>query len=133
MKIILSKTIVPSVLSQELFSANIDHTACYLSMGKYLVIDLVNNNDEQAALVVIDAHDGDAAQAAIENARIEAQNAKADIDARFLLSQLANKTPQEIYTLMQNRMDSWTSLADARADLREWLPLMAAIIAWKVQ
>jgi len=69
-----------------------------------------------------------------EDAQLEAkESARADIDARFLLSQLANKTPQEIYTLMQNRMDSWASLADARADLREWLPLMAAIIAWKVQ
>ena len=56
----------------------------------------------------------------------------ADVHARFLLSQLANKTPQEIHTLMQARMDAWTSLGDARDDLREWLPLLAAIIAWKV-
>jgi hypothetical protein len=33
---------------------------------------------------------------------------------------------------MQNKMDGWTSLADAKADLREWLPLFGAIIAWKV-
>jgi len=52
--------------------------------------------------------------------------------SRFNLSQIANKTPSEIYTIMQTAMDNWTSLADARADLREWLPLMAAIIAWKV-
>ena len=57
---------------------------------------------------------------------------KDDARARFLLSQLADKTPEEIYTLMQDRMDSWTTLADARGDLREWLPLMAAVIAWKV-
>ena len=56
----------------------------------------------------------------------------ADAQARFLLSQLANKTPEEIYTMMQGRMDSWGSLANAKADLREWLPLMAAILAWKV-
>jgi len=60
-------------------------------------------------------------------------NAEADVNARFLLSQLSNKTPQEIYILMQGRMDNWTTLANAKADLREWLPLMAAIIAWKVQ
>ena len=57
---------------------------------------------------------------------------KKETEARFLLSQLADKTPEEIYTLMQNRMDGWTTLADAREDLREWLPLLAAVIAWKV-
>ena len=57
---------------------------------------------------------------------------KKEAEARFLLSQLADKTPEEIYTLMQDRMDSWTMLADARGDLREWLPLLAAVIAWKV-
>jgi len=57
---------------------------------------------------------------------------KKDAEARFLLSQLANKTPQEIYTQMQGRMDNWSSLADAKSDLREWLPLIAAVIALKV-
>lgn len=57
---------------------------------------------------------------------------RTDVEARFLLSQLANKTPQQIYTAMQNSMDGWASLADAKSDLREWLPLLAAIIAWKV-
>mgnify|MGYP001127554430 CR=1 FL=1 len=43
---------------------------------------------------------------------------------------LKDKTPTEIFTVMQMRMDTWASLADARRDLREWLPLMAALIAW---
>ena len=55
-----------------------------------------------------------------------------EVRARFLASQLANKTPQQIYTAMQDAMDGWGSLADAKSDLREWLPLMAAILAWKV-
>lgn len=58
---------------------------------------------------------------------------KKEAKARFLLSQLVNKTPEEIYTLMQGRIDSWPSLAGARADLREWLPLMVAILAWSIQ
>ena len=57
---------------------------------------------------------------------------KKEAEARFLLSQLADKTPEEIYTLMQSRMDGWQNLAQAKTDLREWLPLMAAVIAWKV-
>ena len=83
--------------------------------------------DEGEIQVVIDAHDPEALSASeIKQAHRD------DARARFLLSQLADKTPEEIYVLMQDRMDSWTTLADARGDLREWLPLLAAIIAWKV-
>ena len=57
---------------------------------------------------------------------------KKEAEARFLLSQLADKTPEEIYVLMQDRMDGWQNLSQAKSDLREWLPLMAAVIAWKV-
>ena len=99
--------------------SNADKTEVYL-----FVPDAADEGEIQ---VVIDAHDpnvlsvGEQRQAHREDARV-----------RFLLSQLANKTPQQIYTQMQGRMDSWTSLADARADLREWLPLIAAVVAWKV-
>jgi len=83
--------------------------------------------DEVEIQVVIDAHDPEALSAG------ELKQANRDhVRAQFLLSQLADKTPQEIYTQMQGRMDNWTSLADARDDLREWLPLIAAVIAWKV-
>ena len=58
--------------------------------------------------------------------RLENRN---DAKARFLLSQLNDKTPQQISTQMQNKMDNWSSLADAKADLREWLPLFGALLA----
>jgi hypothetical protein len=58
---------------------------------------------------------------------------QADVQTRFDGSWLQGKTPGEIYTLMQERMDGWTSLADAKADLRVWLPLMAAAVAWGLQ
>jgi len=70
---------------------------------------------------------------ALPQVEIDSKANQLDVETRLNLSELADKTPTEIYTLMQGRMDSWTTLADARADLREWLPLMAAIIAWKVQ
>lgn len=54
-----------------------------------------------------------------------------DVRARFLNSPLANRTPQEIYTLMQGQIDGWATLADAKTDLRDWLPLMAAAIAFQ--
>ena len=56
----------------------------------------------------------------------------ADVNDRWNLAALKDKTPAEIYSLMQGRMDAWANLAAAKADLREWLPLMAAAIAWMV-
>jgi hypothetical protein len=53
-----------------------------------------------------------------------------DVRARFLNSAIAKKTPQEIYAMMQNKIDSWTLLSQVKADLREWLPLTIAVIAW---
>lgn len=55
------------------------------------------------------------------------------VDTRFLTSQIANKTPEEIYAFLQNKINSWSNLQQAKKDLAEWLPLMASIIAWKVQ
>jgi len=80
--------------------------------------------EQMTADAVVAAHDPDSDLPWNLNAKAAKQ--------KFLDSALANKTPIEIYTQMQGRMDSWTSLADARADLREWLPLIAAIIACKV-
>lgn len=51
----------------------------------------------------------------------------------FDASALKNKTPAQIQTFMQNKIDAWTSLADARADLRVWLPLMARIVAYLME
>ena len=71
-----------------------------------------------------------------EAARLEEESVSAnklDAETRFLLSQLANKTPQQIFTAMQEKMDAWGSLSDAKADLKEWLPLMAAYMVWKNQ
>ena len=83
--------------------------------------------DEGEIQVVINAHDPEALSAG-EIKQVHRDDAR----VRFLLSQLANKTPEEIYTLMQSRMDGWQNLSQVRTDLREWLPLMAAVIAWKV-
>ena len=55
-----------------------------------------------------------------------------DVHARFLLSQLANKTPEQIYAYMQSEIDTWAIPQNIKDKLREWLPLMAAILAAKV-
>jgi nicotinamidase-related amidase len=56
----------------------------------------------------------------------------ADVLARWKASPMANKTPTQLYTLVQGRIDGWTSLAQAKTDLRDWLPLILAGLAWTV-
>ena len=95
--------------------------------GTEIYLFVPDNADEGEIQVVTDAHDPNALSIGEQK---EAH--REDARARFLLSQLANKTPEEIFTLMQGRMDSWSSLADAKADLRELLPLIAAVFTFKV-
>ena len=97
-----------------------------------LNLDALTGDEERLLRDAVNVHISRLAQA-IE-AKIGTLRAdEADVNARFLASQLARRTPAQIYTLMQNRIDSWTSLAQAKADLREWLPLLAAEIAVKLQ
>jgi hypothetical protein len=86
--------------------------------------------EAQAALIqsTIDAHVPDPLYFSEDRRQAHIQT----IIDNFNLHSLKGKTPAQIYTMMQNAMDSWTSLADARSDLREWLPLMAAAISWIV-
>lgn len=58
--------------------------------------------------------------------------ALADVQTQWHAAALHNKTPQEIRTAMQNAIDGWTSLAQAKADLRAWLPMLTAGLAWTV-
>lgn len=58
--------------------------------------------------------------------------AREDARARFVASAIAGRTPEQIYTAMQTQMDTWGSLADAKRDLKAWLPLLAAVLAWEV-
>lgn len=55
-----------------------------------------------------------------------------DVQDRWRNSPLHNKTPAQIYATMQAQVDGWTSLAQAKADLRVWLPLLFAALAWTV-
>jgi hypothetical protein len=56
-----------------------------------------------------------------------------ETNLRLNASELSNKTPQEIYDIVQARIDSWTSLAEAKADFREWMPLIFAGMMWMVK
>jgi hypothetical protein len=46
---------------------------------------------------------------------------------------LRDKTPAEIEALVRARINGWSTLTAAKADLAEWLPRMAALLAWAVR
>jgi len=79
MKIPLTKTVVISVLSQELNAATIPHSYLYKERELFLVIALEDEGQESEAQAVIDAHDGEAALAAV-NAFLAARD-QAETDA----------------------------------------------------
>jgi len=58
------------------------------------------------------------------------------IEARTLwdgYEALKDKTPAEIEALVRARINGWSTLTAAKADLAEWLPRMAALLAWAVR
>ncbi len=59
------------------------------------------------------------------------QQALNDVRARWIASAIHGKTPTEIYSAVQGAIDGWGSLAQAKADLRVWLPLVIAALAWE--
>lgn len=61
------------------------------------------------------------------------QESLQDVLKRLSDSPLADKTPAEIYTIMQGQIDGWGTLAQAKADLRVWLPLIVATLFWLVR
>lgn len=97
-----------------------------------LDVESITGDEERMIRNAVNVHLSRLAQ--VEAARLVQLDAEvSDVNARFVLSALNNRTPEQIYTLMQNRIDGWGNLAQAKADLREWLPLMAALIAVKLQ
>jgi hypothetical protein len=94
--------------------------------------DSATGSDETTAANTVIAHDETQLTQDQQN-EIDLVANEDDVNTRFDASVLKNKNPAQIYTAMQGQIDGWVSLADAQADLREWLPFMAALIAWKVQ
>ena len=104
----------------------------YSRIGETLDFVINGEDIEENAVViqsVIDAHVPDPLYFP-EDVR---QAHIADVLDRLNMSALATMIPTEIYTTMQNKIDGWGNLGQAKADLTEWLPLMAAVIFWKVK
>ena len=51
----------------------------------------------------------------------------------LLNSPLAHMTPEEIYVAVRQEIQSWSSLADAKASFLEWEPLLWAVVMWLVR
>lgn len=87
-----------------------------------------SQEDIDTAQALVDGFDI-AAWAAQQNANDEAAT---DAKIKWAASAIKDKTPTQIYTLVQGQIDGWSSLAEAKADLREWIPLLIAAVAWQV-
>jgi len=99
-------------------------------------ITVPDNADEVAITALIEAHNPDALSLIEQAGAMAREFEEKAIEARVFWDSyeaLKDKTPTEIVTIMQKRMDAWVTLADARKDLREWLPRMAALLAWGVR
>jgi len=74
-----------------------------------------------------------AEQRAAEEARRQlVATQQATVQLQWAAHALKGKTPAEIYTLAQDEINSWTTLAQAKAGLATWLPFMLAGLAWMV-
>jgi hypothetical protein len=119
--------VIASRLHTELLAAGIpvESVASYLSQG-FIRIHFLDTATQQQQTTgtdaVVAAHTGiDTDQWALD-----------DIRARWLVSAIHGKDPTAIYTLLQTRINAWSSLAAAKTDLAEWIPLIAAALAWAV-
>ncbi len=81
-----------------------------------------SGEDEALAQAVLDAHDPEALSAA--------QQACQDFLMAWHNGVLVGKTPAQIYQIMTGQIDKWASLAEAKADLRAWLPLMGMALGY---
>jgi hypothetical protein len=96
--------------------------------GSQVYIHAPDDADEVEVQSVIDSHNpNDKSLGEIKQVNID------DANLRLKTSALSDKTPQEIYDIVQARIDSWTSLADAKTDFREWMPLLFAGMMWMVK
>ena len=83
---------------------------------------------EAAVEAVVLAHDSEALSVG------EQMEINRDTVRQALLnSPLAHMTPEEIFITVRNRIQSWSSLADAKADFLEWEPLLWAVVMWLVR
>ena len=96
------------------------------------LIDAADETDQNTARQTVLNHDM-TARTPEQQERAAIKNHKADVIQRYLESELANKTPTEIYTLMQTAAGNLASLAEAKTFLAKWLPLMAAICQTQVR
>lgn len=113
-------------------------TAAYpgkvLGVGSYaptnvitvFMADTTTGDDDNAALQAVAAHDT-TVRTDEQIAAVKYTTDFGDVVTRYLNSNLASKTPAQIYTLLQGQVDGWASLADAKAGLREILPLVGAV------
>lgn len=116
----------PALLHEEL-TAVLGASFGGLLMGddEVRAVLLVTTDEDAEALRpvcqdVLGAHDPDAKTAE--------QQSYEDFLTAWRNGVLAGKTPAQIYEGMTTQINGWASLANAKADLRDWLPLIGAAL-----
>ena len=108
-----------------------DERQCLLYLvGNELGVKLTvpDGTNEAAVEAVVLAHDPEALSVG------EQMEVNRDTVRQALLdSPLAHMTPEEIFIAVRNRIQGWSSLADAKADFLEWEPLLWAVVMWLVR
>ena len=118
----------PELLGEQLLAIGV-HVSTN-SLG--IILHLADIADESNARSIVSAHDS-TLLSTDQQLQLDLDVNGSDVDSRFDLSVIKNKTPDQIFTFLEGQIDGWTTLADAQVDLREWLPLLASAVAWKVQ
>lgn len=82
--------------------------------------------DENTARQVVLAHDMDErTEEQVELAAIQTQTS--GVISQYLASPLSDRTPQQVYDQVASDIAGWGTLADAKADLQQWLPFLCAV------
>ncbi len=98
---------------------------------RIIVADSITSEQEGFVAVVVVNHNG-ALLTQGQQDEVDRVDNVVDMKSRLDASGLRSKSPQQIYTQVQNQIDAWANIADMQADLREWIPLIAAAVVWMV-
>lgn len=90
--------------------------------------DLADDDDAAIAADLVGSHDGGQLT---DDERHAAHRASAF--GTLLGSAIGARTPNQMQTYLDGEIDNWATLADARRDLKAWLPIMAAAIVYLVR
>ncbi len=99
------------------------------SLIRVVVKDVITVEQQDLIAPILSSHDS-LALTLSQQEEMDAASNIINVKDRLLSSGLRDKTPAQIYAQLENQIDTWASLSEAKTDFKIWLPLMAAAIVW---